>query len=133
MKKNILFATDFSEASYASLDFINEVSNKNDQVTLLHVFPDQGFSNPVPTDEELQREQLKKKKKLEAFAQKLHCKTKVTLIEGNVLGELIRYTSKHNPEVLVICRHKTGFFNRIINGDFQNLLFKHIHCPVVCC
>lgn len=133
MKKSILFAVGFSKISSDSLAFIDKTFDKEDEVTLLHVVPNVGFSNPPPSQNEIKAEYLKKKSQLEKMAQRLKCKTKISLLKGDVVDQIIRSVQSEHSQMLVISRHNYGLLDRLINGDLQSRILKNVKCPVVCC
>ena len=135
--KNILFATDFSEASEAALPFVAAISlHYGGMVHVAHVLPEINLVRPSPIDpvtigsiyedahsgtqEKMQQLSLR----LEGFPHHTHIRHgRVT----QVLSDIIR---EHKVDLVVAGTHGRTGVGKLLMGSVAEEIFRTATCPV---
>ena len=133
MNRKIIFATDFSKNNRKGLNFLLRNYHKDDEVSLLHVICDSGFSDPPIDQREADHEIALKKEKLKEIAIKLNCKVKLELLVGDISKSIESYSQKMKPDMIIIGSHRFSFFDKFLNKDIRQEVLNMDICPIVCC
>ena len=132
--KNILFLTDFSEASQTAMEYAAVLARHHDATFYAaHV----QTPNPPPYLEgealtqyfEASREV--KQEKLSRLIEPLHVKSQVLLSEGLIEYAIERWTVIHGIDLIVIGTHGWRGLQRILLGSTAELILRSAICPVL--
>ena len=135
--KNILLATDFSEASAKTIPYAAAIASRyGSKVYLVHVIPPEpklGIPlEPLPPELDRDRSDSALAMKTLASADPLkEIPHEVLLEEGpirDVLSELIR---RNEIDLLVLGTHGRGGLKKVILGSVAEELFRQAPCPVL--
>lgn len=136
--KNLLFATDFSEASEAALPYLTAIGQRyGSTLHLVHVLPDVVFLRPGAPDaaiigsiyEDAHSSALDKMQRLEqhlnGIPQQTHIRHGATC---QVLASLVK---EHDIDLLVVgTRGRTGL-GKLAMGSVAEELLRTVPCPVL--
>ena len=133
--KNVVFATDLGESAQLALETMRFLWPKLDgHLTIMHVVPDSGFSDPPPTPEEETAALEEKQQQLEAIASELGGECEVVLLRGDVSRRISTYVNERgNIDLLVLGRHYYSRLQRLLTGVVADIIIKEVHCPVLRC
>jgi len=133
--KNILLATDFSQASERALVYAVGIARRHDsKVYAVHVIPPERPaalypepSVPSPTRAETERE-MNSFVHWEPLEQIPH---EVLLEEGSIWSVLYRIIRDKDIDLLVLGTHGRGGIKKIVLGSVAEELFRLASCPVL--
>lgn len=132
--KNILFLTDFSEASQTAMEYAAVLAKHHDATFYAaHV----QTPTPAPYVEgpplmeyfEVNREQ--KREQLEKLVAPFHVKSQVLFSEGSIEYAIERWTVMHGIDLIVIGTHGWRGLQRILLGSTAELILRSAICPVL--
>lgn len=134
MHRKIIFATDFSKNNKKACNFLKKNYTPEDEIILLHVISDSGFSDPPPSNEQINNDYKEKTLLLEGLAKNFNCRVSLKLLKGEISKTITNYIQKESPNLLVIGSHRLkGFMDRILNRDIKKEIMDCVECPIVCC
>jgi nucleotide-binding universal stress UspA family protein len=142
--RKILWPTDFSEPSQATLNTANELAlHFSAELMLVHVVPSlpiipttktpidlQGNSYPLEM-ESAAREALRRRIKEDVSEE---VKTNAVVIHGNsanVADEIVNIAEREETDVIVIATHGQTGWRRFIFGSVAENVIKTAPCPVL--
>jgi nucleotide-binding universal stress UspA family protein len=139
--RNILFATDFSDAAARAFDYIAEIAREfKPGVTLLHVFgtrhtgielSDAG----IKKQKDLEQGRIEEKKNLLVeMKSRLEAQGSSVEIEwatGMAAEEIVDRTAKGRFSLVVMGNHGKGFFREALLGSVANDVARHAEVPVL--
>lgn len=135
--KNILYATDFSEASRAALPIVSAIARKyGSHVFAAHVWAPLPYSMASPEalsalegkEESDAREVLEKFVRIKEFE---GLPVTPILKCGDAVGELSRMVHQHHIDLAVLSTHGRTGFKRLLMGSVAEGLFRSLPCPVL--
>ncbi len=132
--KNVLFATDFSDAAAQAIPYVREIAKRYDaNVLALYVRPGRAHSMPqrtwtsdtqiAETEDEQHREQI-----LAAFPD---TQTSVLIKEGNVEDHLDSIIRSHDVDLIVIGTTGQTRDGKHRLGSVAEEIFRSVTCPVL--
>ena len=132
--KNVLFATDFSDAAAQAIPYVREIAKRYDaNVLTLHVRPGRAHSLPyrtwtsntkiAETEDERHREQI-----LAAFPD---TRTSVLIKEGNVEDHLDSIIRSRDVDLVVIGTTGQTRDGKHRLGSVAEEIFRSVTCPVL--
>jgi len=132
--KNILFLTDFSEASHTAMEYAAVLAKHHDATFYAaHVqtpatppyLEGPALMEYFDTSREQKREQLNQ------LIAPLHVKSQVLLSEGLIEYAIERWTVMHGIDLIVIGTHGWRGLQRILLGSTAELILRNAICPVL--
>jgi nucleotide-binding universal stress UspA family protein len=135
--KNILYATDFSEASRAALPIVSAIARKyGSHVFAAHVWAPLSYSMVTPeVFSALEgKEESDARDVLEEFVhtQELEGLPITPVIQcGDPVRELPRMVHQHHIDLVVLSTHGRTGFKRLLMGSVAEELFRSLPCPVL--
>jgi len=132
--KNILFLTDFSEASRTAMEYAAVLAKHHDATFYAaHVqtptpppyLDGQALVDYFDATREQKREQMNK------LIAPLHVKSEILLSEGLVEYAIERWTVTHGIDLIVIGTHGWRGLQRILLGSTAELILRSAICPVL--
>ena len=136
--KNILFATDFSEASEAALPYVAAMSLRYGSfVHLVHVLPEVTFLRPGAPDPAVigtiyedahsnaQEKMQKAAKRLKGFSFKTHIR------HGNIAQVISQFVRESEIDVLVAGTHGRTGLGKLVMGSVAEEILREANCPVL--
>jgi nucleotide-binding universal stress UspA family protein len=136
--KNLLFATDFSEASEAALPFVAAIGQSyGSTVHLVHVLPPVTFLRPgVPdstvigsTYEDAHSSTREKLKRLTTRLKGLSLQ--VHLRHGGTCEELAQVVGEENIDLLIAGTHGRTGLGKLVMGSVAEEILRRATCPVL--
>jgi nucleotide-binding universal stress UspA family protein len=135
--KNILYATDFSEASRAALPMVAAIARKyGSHVFAAHVWAPLPYSMVAP--EELSalegKEESDAREVLEKFVhiRELEGLPITPILKcGDAVRELPRIVHEHHIDLAILSTHGRTGFKRLLMGSVAEELFRSLPCPVL--
>jgi nucleotide-binding universal stress UspA family protein len=135
--KNILYATDFSEASRAALPIVSAIARKyGSHIFAAHVWAPLPYS--MVTSEELSalegQEESDAREVLEKFLRikELEGLPVTPILRcGDAVRELPRIVQQHHINLAVLSTHGRTGFKRLLMGSVAEELFRSLPCPVL--
>ena len=132
--KNILFLTDFSEASQTAMEYAAVLAKHHDATFYAaHVqtpTPAPYLEGPALMEYfDVNREQ--KREQLEKLIAPLHMKSQVLFGEGLIESAIERWTIMHGIDLIVIGTHGWRGVQRILLGSTAELILRNAICPVL--
>jgi nucleotide-binding universal stress UspA family protein len=135
--KNILYATDFSEASRAALPVVATIARKyGSQVFAAHVWAPQPYT--MVSREELSlldgKEESDAREVLESFVRikELEGISVTPLVTcGDAARELGRMVRQKHIDLAILSTHGRTGFKRLLLGSVAEELFRSLPCPVL--
>lgn len=141
--KNILCPTDFSEPSYEALKAADELATHfSATLHLVNVIPvvpiveapigvESASFNVASYQQELEGQAEKSIKTLveQKVSKGVNVVTEVLI--GNAAGEVIRYTTEKNIDLIVIATHGLSGWRRFISGSVTEQIVRQAVCPVL--
>lgn len=133
--KNILYATDFSEASEAALPYVLEFAKQyGAKVHALHVrMPSAGWAiGGAPLAQVIAAEQ----ELAQRDADRLHVvfggvSHDVTVTEGDLWQPLTDMMEKHGIDLIIIGTHGRTGVGKLVLGSIAAEIFRNVDCPVL--
>lgn len=133
---NILFTTDFSEASRHALPFAASLARRYDaQLLVAHVLEQVPMSavpmDPMPMDMDLAREHAVRNMK--EFTQKdelLGLKLDSIVEPGFLWPVVADAIEQRKIDIIVLGTHGRGALKRVLLGSAAEEIFRHATCPV---
>jgi len=133
--KNILYATDFSEASEAALPYVLEFAKQyGAKVHALHVrMPSPGWAlGATPLAQVMAAEQ----ELAQRDADRLHVifggvAHDVTVTEGDIWKPLADMMEKHEIDLVIIGTHGRTGVGKLVLGSIAAEIFRNVDCPVL--
>lgn len=140
--KNIVLATDFSQASLAAAKHARWLAKQSGaQLTVLHVFdpnplrlPSAYFLVPEATmllDEQLEKDHKAGQNALNAFMKDFPQGTKKVFIEGNPRSEIVAYAEQEEVDLLVLGAQGHSALEHLIVGSVTEFVTRHAPCHVL--
>jgi nucleotide-binding universal stress UspA family protein len=141
--KNILCPTDFSEPSYEALKAADELAaHFSATLHLVNVIPvvpiveapigvESASFNVASYQQELEGQAEKSIKTLveQKVSKGVNVVTEVLI--GNAAGEVIRYATEKNIDLIVIATHGLSGWRRFISGSVTEQIVRQAVCPVL--
>lgn len=135
--KNILFATDFSDASQAALLHALAMAKRFDaRLTVVHVAPPETQMpipmEPVPLEMDWQIKRAREcMQHLEDF-EPLHMYPHETVLkQGNPWPEMADIIQDRNIDLIVLGTHGRGLVGTLLLGSVAEQVLRHASCPVL--
>jgi len=134
--KNVLFATDFSPRSEASLPYALSIARRyGSRVIVAHVGPET-FGLPVAAREGLAALGATPKREnpqgLRALERKLsHVPHEIQMRTGDVWTELAEIIGAQEIGLIVIGTHGRTGVGKVLVGSVAETIFRHAPCPVL--
>ncbi|HET8890551.1 MAG TPA: universal stress protein [Candidatus Angelobacter sp.] len=135
--KNILYATDFSEASRAALPIVATIARKyGSQVLAAHVWTAQPYTMVSPEELSLLdgKEEGDARAVLESFVRikELEGISVTPLVTcGDAARELSRIVRQKHIDLAILSTHGRTGFKRLLLGSVAEELFRSLPCPVL--
>lgn len=134
MLKNILFPTDFSEASSLALAYAKQLAITNEATLhILHVVDDP-FVNAATTSQQFRDELHKVAEKqfaaLVADDEELSSATFVRR-EGPAFVEIVKYAKEEAIDVIVMATHGRSAIAHVLLGSVAENVLRFAPCPVL--
>jgi nucleotide-binding universal stress UspA family protein len=135
--KNILYATDFSDASRAALPIVATIARKyGSQVFAAHVWAPQPYT--MVSREELAlldgKEESDAREVLENFVRikELEGMPVIPIVKcGDAARELARIVHQQHIDLAILSTHGRTGFKRLLLGSVAEELFRGLPCPVI--
>jgi nucleotide-binding universal stress UspA family protein len=135
--KNILFATDFSEASRRAVPYAEAIARRyGSKIYLVHVIPSEAriplAIEPMPT--ELDRDLVHAELDVKAFLSEGALggiPHEVLLEQGPIWEALSALIRQDEIDLLVLGTHGRGGLKKVILGSVAEELFRRASCPVL--
>lgn len=134
---NILFATDFSEASRNALPFATALARRYESTVFIANVLEEIPVPSVPMDylpPEIEREQATAAKRIDEFL-KNDClrdlKTEVVIEPGFIWPVLAKTVLDRKIDLMVLGTHGRGAIRRILLGSVAEEICRHAPCPVI--
>ena len=132
--KNILFLTDFSEASKTAMEYAAILAKHHDAT-----FYAAHVQTPTPPpylegealSEYFDATRESKRQKLTSLVAPLHVKSEVLVSEGLIEYAIERWTVLHGIDLIVIGTHGWRGLQRILLGSTAELILRSAICPVL--
>jgi nucleotide-binding universal stress UspA family protein len=135
--KNILFATDLSEASMHALPYVTEIAKKfGASVYLCHIVAPSAFiacaPEVAPTLYEEMREQALKELTALAHSRELAgVRAKVLVVSGQIQDELTRTVQQNQVDLIVAGTHGRTGMRKLVLGSVVEAICRVAACPVL--
>lgn len=129
VKRNILFATDFSEISLNALDYLASfVAVGSKHITILHVKPPvKGVNVLTESLEHMNRHEIQRLENFKLLlSSKGICHVETIIKYGNPADQIIA-EAKNNYSLVVMGSQGKGFFSNIFLGSVSQNVAKHSH------
>jgi nucleotide-binding universal stress UspA family protein len=135
--KNILVATDFSEASRRALECATAIAGGHEgQLFILHAMPSEARMPipldplPVTLDRPLSEAQqhLEELKGMEALREIPH---EEVVERGPVVEVVTNFVRKHHIDLLIVGTHGRTGLKKLVLGSVSEELFRSAPCPVL--
>lgn len=131
--KNILFLTDFSEASRAAMEYAAALAHHHKatfyaghiQTPTPPMYPSDAMMQYLDQIQEQKREELKRL--IEPFG----LEAKVLVSEGMIEYAIERWTVVHGIDLIVIGTHGRKGIERLLLGSTAELILRSAICPVL--
>src|SRR5215813_7405204 len=130
--KNVLFATDFSEASSAALPYaLAVVSRYGSTLHMAHVIPDTNFEmmtggiDPISIRALYERAHTNAQERMQNLAQRIdQFPTKTHVVHGNIWDTLSGLISDTKADLLVIGTHGRTGVQKLLMGTVAEEIFR---------
>ena len=139
--RRILFPTDFSEPAQQALKYAMALTERfGAELHLLHVilpiptpFPDSSGLLTLPVDYMSTQADAAKKKFAKSLGEKwlAEHRTIQAVEEGFAVDEIIRYSKKHDIDMIVVGTHGHSGLSRLLLGSVAEKLVRISDCPVL--
>ena len=137
--KNILFATDFSEASQAALPYAAAIARRYDsQLHVAHIMSPASYiipslpGDPVTLDSIHEAARADARQRMEAVASHLKTVPHHTYVrEGDVWESLADLIQTHEIDLLVVGTHGRTGVQKLILGSKAEEILRLVPCPVL--
>ena len=137
--KNILFATDFSEASHAALPYAAAIARRYDsQLHIAHIMSPASYIIPSPPGDLVTMESIHEAaradvcQRMETVASHLKTVPHHTYIrEGDVWESLAELIQTHEIDLLVVGTHGRTGVEKLVLGSKAEEILRLAPCPVL--
>jgi nucleotide-binding universal stress UspA family protein len=135
--KNILYATDFSEASRAAIPFVAAIARRyGSKVFAAHVWAPLPYSMVSPGTLSVfeTKEESDAREALEKFINVRELQgLSITMIlkGGNAVTELSHVVRQQRIDLVILSTHGRTGFKRLLMGSTAEELFRSLPCPVL--
>lgn len=139
--KKLLFATDFSEASDAALQYAILMAKAfGASLHVLHVLEDlaahawttEVYVAALPgVHEEMERQARERLDQLLTPEQQRECSAVLVLRSGSPFVEVVRYARDEEMDLIVLGTHGRGAIAHMLLGSVAERVVRKAHCPVV--
>jgi nucleotide-binding universal stress UspA family protein len=135
--KNILIATDFSEASQHALLHALAMAKRYDaRLTVLHVAPPEAQTpipmEPVPVELDWQKKRgAQSLARLEGFEALHMFPHEMVLKQGNPWPEIRDLIERRGIDLIVLGTHGRGLIGTLLLGSVAEQVLRHALCPVL--
>jgi nucleotide-binding universal stress UspA family protein len=135
--QNILFPTDFSEASMRALPYVEAIARRYDsKVSLAHVvlLPYSSGTLPIESLPPLEETLQSARRDLESAAENRHLRglVKQTLLtHGNISSEILQMIRSHHFDLVVLGTHGRSALGKLMLGSVAEEVFRLSACPVL--
>jgi nucleotide-binding universal stress UspA family protein len=135
--KQILYATDFSDASRAALPVVAAVARRyHSRVFVAHIWSPLPHSMVTPEDipvlEERQRRDVTKEiQELLNTSELANLPAEIIAESGDPKDELERVVNDHHLDLAIISTHGRTGFKHLLMGSVAEELFRNLPCPVL--
>ena len=135
--KNILFTTDFSEASNAALPYMAALARRyNSNVLVLNVVEEVPVTtvpmDAMPPDIERDREKISKRMSTLLNGEILGGIHTESLVEPGFIWPIVsRIVEERRIDLVVLGTHGRGALKRLILGSVAEQICRHAPCPVM--
>ena len=131
--KQILVATDFSDASGVALDYGRALARTfGASLHLLHVMENM-FLRPVPVDPYQMKAAMMKRLTERLTGEDrgaLHA-TAILETSDNAAEEIVKYAKSHNVDLIVLGTHGRGAVAQLLVGSVAEKVVRTAPCPVL--
>ncbi len=135
--RNILFTTDFTEASRHALPFAAAFTRRYQSHLFIANVIEQIPMSSVPMDvmpPEIERDEERVGRQMQEFLRNdelLGLQTE-TIVEPGFLWPIVQETiEQHQIDMIVLGTHGRGAFKRVLLGSAAEEIFRHATCPVL--
>jgi nucleotide-binding universal stress UspA family protein len=139
--KKVLFATDFSEASDAALEYATAMAGAfHATLHVLHVLEDlaahawttEVYVAALPgVHEEMERQARERLEQLLTPEQRAEYSVVLALRSGSPFVEVVRYARDEGMDLIVLGTHGRGAIAHMLLGSVAERVVRKAHCPVV--
>ncbi len=135
--KNILFTTDFSDASNTALPFMAALARRySSNVVVLNVVEEVPVTtvpmDTMPPDFERDREKINKKMSTLLDAEVLGGLKVEPVVEPGFIWPIVsKLIEERQVDLVVLGTHGRGAFKRLILGSVAEQICRHAQCPVM--
>ena len=139
--KKVLFATDFSEASDAALEYATAMAGAfHATLHVLHVLEDlaahawttEVYVAALPgVHEEMERQARERLEQLLTPEQRAEYSAVLVLRSGSPFVEVVRYARDEGMDLIVLGTHGRGAIAHMLLGSVAERVVRKAHCPVV--
>jgi nucleotide-binding universal stress UspA family protein len=137
--KNILFATDFSEASHAALPYTAAIARRYDsQLHIVHILSPASYIIPSPPGDLVTMESIHEaaradvRERMETLASHLKTVPHHTYVrEGDVWKSLADLIQTHEIDLLVVGTHGRTGVEKLVLGSQAEEILRLAPCPVL--
>jgi nucleotide-binding universal stress UspA family protein len=139
--QKILFATDFSEASDAALEYATAMAGAfHATLHVLHVLEDlaahawttEVYVAALPgVHEEMERQARERLDQLLTAEQRAQYSVQLVLRSGSPFVEIVRYARDEGVDLVVLGTHGRGAIAHMLLGSVAERVVRKAHCPVV--
>lgn len=132
--KNILFLTDFSEASQSAMEYAAKLA-KHHEATLyaghIQTPTPPMYLEGAPLVEYFDQIRAEKETKLFKLIEPFDVKSRILLAEGMIEYAIERWTMVHGIDLIVIGTHGWRGLERLLLGSTAELILRSAICPVL--
>lgn len=129
--KNILFLTDFSEASESALAYaLGAARHYGAQLFPAHASDPEVLAETI-AEHVIEEVVENSQKRLRALVKEKDVSTHPLFFRGNIETVLARWIDEHGIDLVVIGTHGRRGMDRFILGSTAEVIFRHAPCPVL--
>ena len=139
--EKVLFATDFSEASDAALEYATAMAGAfHASLHVLHVLEDlaahawttEVYVAALPgVHEEMERQARERLEQILSPEQRAAYSAELVLRTGSPFVEVVRYARDEKMDLIVLGTHGRGAIAHMLLGSVAERVVRKAHCPVI--
>ena len=130
--KNILLATDFSDASERAFDYAIAIACLHgSKIYLVHVIPPDSTSIPPPRTDWMRHEAEREMESLSSRSELKPIAHETVLRTGSVWSVLSALISQQNIDLVVLGTHGRGGLKKLVLGSVAEEVVRRVGCPVI--
>ncbi len=139
--RTILFATDFSDASEAALDYAKTLAEAfGSSLHVLHVLEDlaahawttEVYVAALPgVHEEMERQARERLEAVLTPDERKRHRAVLVLRTGSPFVEIVRYAREERADLIVLGTHGRGAIAHMLLGSVAERVVRKAHCPVL--